>query len=229
MSSEPTAATMQPLPEDPDARAAYLTELVERVRAGDEAAESEVASRYLRPVTAILRGRLRDRPEVDDLAQETFRLLLEKMRRGEVRNPERLPAFVAGLARNLAIHHFRGTSKRRADGGSEEVERLESAPAGEPGPLGRLLAGERARLVRGLLGEMATERDRQLLFRFYIAEDDKEEICRDLELSSLHFNRVLHRARQRYRELYEEMAARHGGPIPSGVGSSTSSPHLVGG
>ena len=67
-----------------------------------------------------------------------------------------------------------------------------------------MLVDEKARLVRRLIGELPTDRDRQVLYRFYIAEDDKAAICQDLELSSLHFNRVLHRARQRYRELYQE-------------------------
>jgi RNA polymerase sigma-70 factor (ECF subfamily) len=66
---------------------------------------------------------------------------------------------------------------------------------------------ERAALVRRVLAEMPSERDRQILFRFYLAEDDKESICLDLGLTSLHFNRVLFRARERYRELYEETAA----------------------
>ena len=52
---------------------------------------------------------------------------------------------------------------------------------------------------------MKSARDRQVLFRFYIAEENKEDICSDLGLSSLHFNRVLFRARERFRELYEQM------------------------
>jgi RNA polymerase sigma-70 factor (ECF subfamily) len=59
-----------------------------------------------------------------------------------------------------------------------------------------------------VIDELPTDRDRQLLFRFYIAEDDKERICADLGLTSLHFNRVLHRARERYKELYESRGKR---------------------
>jgi RNA polymerase sigma-70 factor, ECF subfamily len=59
-------------------------------------------------------------------------------------------------------------------------------------------------MVRRLLQEMS-ERDRQILYRFYIAEEDKDRICADLQLSSLHFNRVLHRARERYRDLYKSL------------------------
>jgi RNA polymerase sigma-70 factor (ECF subfamily) len=58
--------------------------------------------------------------------------------------------------------------------------------------------------VRKVLGELKSERDRQVLFRFYVAEEEKEKICASLGLTSLHFNRVLFRARERFRELYEQ-------------------------
>jgi DNA-directed RNA polymerase specialized sigma24 family protein len=69
------------------------------------------------------------------------------------------------------------------------------------GQLGELLERENAALVRRVLHELGNERDRQILLRFYIAEEDKERLSEDFGLSSLQFNRVLHRARQRYKEL----------------------------
>jgi len=69
--------------------------------------------------------------------------------------------------------------------------------------LDRIAAGEQARRVRQVLEELGTERDREILRRFYLSSEDKEEICKDWGLSSLQFNRVLCRARERYRELYE--------------------------
>jgi len=50
---------------------------------------------------------------------------------------------------------------------------------------------------------MTNERDIQALFRFYLAEHDKKQICADLGLTSAQFNLVIHRARDRYRELYK--------------------------
>ena len=61
-----------------------------------------------------------------------------------------------------------------------------------------------------MIEELGNDRDRQLLFRFYVAEEDKDEIAADLGLSSLQFNRVLYRARQRYKELYLKRATRVG-------------------
>ncbi len=65
---------------------------------------------------------------------------------------------------------------------------------------------ERADLVRQVIQELGTPRDRDILLRFYIAEEDKERISADFGLTSLQFNRVLHRARERYREIYLERA-----------------------
>lgn len=68
--------------------------------------------------------------------------------------------------------------------------------------------------MRRVLAELPSDRDREILFRFYIAEDEKDSICRDLGLTSLHFNRVLFRARERYRELYEETTRGESGKEP---------------
>ena len=58
------------------------------------------------------------------------------------------------------------------------------------------------------MAELGSARDRQAPLRFYLEEEDKERICQDLRLTSLQFNRVLHRARERFRELYERAKAR---------------------
>ena len=184
-----------------DATPGAAPELVRRIRAGDADAESELVARYRRGVTILLRRASRDPSVVDDLYQQTFQIALEKIRRGDLREPERLSGFLCSLARNLVIEHFRRPANR-FPGPVEGA--LPADPA--PGPLESLLRLERASIVRRVLAELPSERDREILFRFYIAEDEKESICRDLGLTSLHFNRVLFRARERYRQLYEETA-----------------------
>lgn len=178
-------------------------ELALSVRAGEPGAEEELYERYRRGIAMILQQMVRSRAAAEDLFQETFRLAVEKLRRGELREPARLPQFLNSLARNLAIHHFRKEGKRRDDEGLEAVaETYQIAP----GQFDRVRRQEKATLALAVLEELRNDRDRELLYRFYIAEDEKEEICRDLGLESLHFNRVLYRARQRYRELYERAA-----------------------
>jgi RNA polymerase sigma-70 factor, ECF subfamily len=175
-------------------------DLVSRIRAGDRQAEAELVERYSRGVMIIIRREVHDTVAVEDLHQEGFRIVLEKIRRGDVREPEKLSGFVCGVARNLVIDHFRRAARQE---NNTEIEEAVSIPHPAPDQLQELLRKEKADLVRQVLKAMSNERDIQALYRFYIADDDKEQICVDLGLTSLHFNRVLHRARERFRELYE--------------------------
>jgi RNA polymerase sigma-70 factor (ECF subfamily) len=106
------------------------------------------------------------------------------------------------MARNLFLGSARRGGRRQKWQGDPEA--ADTAPDPAPGQLARLLAQERAAIVRRVLAELKNDRDREILSRYYIADQDKEDICRDLDLSDLHFNRVLFRARQRYRELFEK-------------------------
>lgn len=185
-----------------DAEAA--AELAWRIQAGDRSAESELVERYSRGLLFQLR-RLAGNPAwSEDLHQEAFRIVLEKLRRGEVAEPEKLGGFLLGVARNLHRDDFR---KRTRRGEGQEGEAFDS-PDPAPGQLAQVLREEEAGLVREVIGELGGDRDRELLLRFYVAEEDKETICADLDLSPLHFNRVLFRARQRLKELLERRGAR---------------------
>jgi RNA polymerase sigma-70 factor, ECF subfamily len=176
-------------------------DLVARIIAGDQQAEEELIERYTRGVTFILQRESRNVP-VEDLRQDTFRIALEKIRNGDVREPERLSGFVASIARNLVIQYFRRPLREES---LEEPTQLRD-PA--PSQLDLLLQKERDKAVRQVIKEIKSERDRQVLLRFYIAEEEKDKICADFGLSSLHFNRVLFRARKRFKELYVQAKSR---------------------
>jgi RNA polymerase sigma-70 factor (ECF subfamily) len=176
-------------------------DLVSRIREGDRQAEAELVERYSLGVMIIIRRVVRDTMAAEDIHQEGFRIVLEKIRRGDVREPEKLSGFVCGVARNLVIDHFRRATRQE---NNAVIDEAVSIPHPAPDQLQELLRKEKADLVRQVLKGMSNERDIQALYRFYIADDDKEQICADLGLTSLHFNRVLHRARERFRELYEQ-------------------------
>jgi RNA polymerase sigma-70 factor (ECF subfamily) len=180
--------------------AEIATDLVRRIAAGDASAEEALVLRYSRGVLYLLR-RLGAPPDLaEDLHQETFRIALERLRRKALDEPAALAGFLRGTARNLIIAERRKTARRRTDMDDEEM-----AQAVHPAPsqLSDVLRDEEAESVRRLIDELATDRDRQVLLRFYVAEEEKERICADLGLDSLHFNRVLFRARQRFKELLE--------------------------
>lgn len=187
--------------------AAVPGDLVRRIQAGDRAAESELVERYGEGLAFLLRRWARDRDAASDLYQETFRLALEKIRRGEVRDPDRLSAFLRSLAKNLSIDYYRRQSRRGDREASIEETGELPLPDPEPGQLGKLLRQEKIGLVRRLLSELSLERDREILIRFYLHEEDKERIREDLGLSRPEFNVVLFRARRRYQALFEKALA----------------------
>jgi len=184
--------------------------LVGRIKAGERQAEVELVERYSRFVKIIIRREVSDTAVADDLYQEIFWTVIEKVRQGSVREPEKLSGFVCGVARNLVMHYFRRSARQEISTESEEAAPL---PLSAPDQLKELLQKEKADFVWQVLKEMPNERDVQMLIRFYIVEEEKEQICADLGMTSLHFNLVLHRARARYKELYERAMRRGGSPL----------------
>jgi RNA polymerase sigma-70 factor (ECF subfamily) len=188
--------------------AAIAADLVRRVQRGEARAEAEMVERYSRGLLFFLRRTTHDATLSEDLHQETFRIALERLRRDGLDDPEKLSGFLLRTARNLFLGHYRKRTRRSE---IQEPEDAPETPTAGPGQLDLLLRQEQTAAVQRLIRELPTDRDRQILLRFYVAEEDKDDICADLGLSSLHFNRVLFRARQRFRDLLESRAA-HGPP-----------------
>jgi RNA polymerase sigma-70 factor, ECF subfamily len=184
-----------------------VADLVRRIQAGEPAAESELVARFSRGLLLMLRRLVQNPALADDLHQETLALVIQKIRRGEVREPEKLTGFLRSTARNLFIADRRKEARYRAlDDGEEEGPRPLADLA--PAPLQRVLAEEEARQVQRLLSELRYDRDRQLLLRFYLSDDSKEQLCADLEIEPERFNKILFHARERLRELWERAEKR---------------------
>lgn len=172
---------------------------MQRIRSGDPDAERALVERFSRGIRAILRTVARDRTVSDDLHQEALRILLERVRAGTIRDPSQLPAFVSSLTRNLATRHYQGARKVAGD----STLRLALLEDDRPDATELVARAEQIRLVRQVVEELSVDRDRDLLSRYYLGQESKERIQADHGLTSLQFNRVLHRARKRFQELWE--------------------------
>ena len=166
-------------------------------------AEEELIQVFGRGVFYVLRRESRTQDVVEDLYQDTFRIAIEKIRKGDLRDPSKAGAFLSSTARFVVIDYFR----KEARHDSSDIDDMDVAVPGKS-QLHNLISQEHAELVRQTIGELQNERDRAILYRFFIAQEDKSVICRDLDLSALHFNRVLHRAKQRYKTLFLEAVSR---------------------
>lgn len=173
-------------------------DLVERIGRGDRAAERQMVARYERGLLYLLKRRTGDVELALDLRQDTFRIAIEKLRTTSLEDPERLAAYLRAIALNLVLAHERKTARRATTSDSDAVE---AAPAAAEGPFDAVSGEQARRAVRLLLAELPVPRDREILTRLYLGDEDRLSICQGLGIDSAHFNRVLFRAKQRFRDL----------------------------
>jgi len=115
-------------------------------------------------------------------------------------------AFAAATARNLALNAARKMLRQQTVVDSELIDELAQNLEMEQGDLSDSDDKQLAQAVADLIDELPTERDRQVIIRFYLDGTDKQQLCRELGLSPKHFDRVLMRARSRLRTIIERRA-----------------------
>lgn len=157
-------------------------------------------------VLSLLRKELRDFALADDLCNETFLIVLERLRQRPLDDPAGLSSFLAQTARNLVIANRRKAMRQRTATGLQAA--LENQPATELDPAVLLQLELRATAVRKLLQEIPQRRDREILVRVYLYDQHPDQVCRELAIDASHYKRVIYRARTRFRTLIEERYGR---------------------
>jgi RNA polymerase sigma-70 factor (ECF subfamily) len=177
-----------------------IPDLASRIESGDRMAESELIKRFGNGLRLILLKRTGSAQLASDLCQDTFVVALRKLRAGELKNSNALAAFVRQIAVNISIEHFR-KEKRFVCQDDEMISRFHS----HKDKNAKSIDDQTVKMaIGGALELLRVERDREILRRFYLDDQDKEKICAELRLSISHFDRVLYRARQRMRELINQ-------------------------
>jgi len=107
-------------------------DLVLRVAQGDAAAEAQIIEHFAPRVRVMMIARLRDPDLARDLAQDALIALVQALRRGQLRETDRLAAFVHGLARNVFNNYIRTRSRRGIEEPiDDDVAGVEPADTGE--------------------------------------------------------------------------------------------------
>ncbi len=173
----------------------------ERIHAGDRSAESELVQKYSRPTQFMLQYRCHDPAQAEDLVQDTMTIVISHLRKSPLENPDALPKYIRQIAMNLFIGEYRKQQRQQT---SPDQAAIEQTVAEQSSGYDVIHQQQVARAVHRMLAELPQQRDRQILRLFYLAEQDKSSICKRLALSAAHFDRVLYRAKQRLRKLYDE-------------------------
>jgi RNA polymerase sigma-70 factor (ECF subfamily) len=156
-----------------------------------QAEESELYRRFAGRVRLYGLRHLRDDAAADDLAQQVLLVTIERLRAGEVRNPDEIGSFILGTSRMLAGSMARKTRRREA------LLALFHAPARYVEPSGGA-AGDIDAMERCLHG--LAERDRRVLLLTFYAEKTSAEIAAELGVTGTVVRVARHRALGRLRD-----------------------------
>jgi RNA polymerase sigma factor (sigma-70 family) len=139
-------------------------------------------------VCAVAYAVLRDRARSEEVAQDAFLLAWQRL---PVMDPKpAMPAWVCGVARNLALN----AARRRKETAMEAREAVVTET-----PLNIVLDRETEDLARAALGALS-QRDREVVTLYYRNDASVAEISGALGLSEAAVKQRLHRGRERLRE-----------------------------
>lgn len=172
---------------------------VDRLRDGDAPTEHHFVAYFDQLLRIKLRSRTLNSDSVEDLRQETYiRVIAAVRREGGVRQPERFGAFVNSICNNVLLEYYRSSAKNHP---------LEDSHLEIPDKVldleGMLVSKQAAQRVREILDEMP-ERDRGLLRAIFLEEKEKDAVCREFGVDRDYLRVLVHRAKDRFRALYEK-------------------------
>lgn len=171
--------------EEPDD--ASLARRIAAARPGTDAEAEGALYRRLAPRVRLYGLRhLRDGPAAADLMQQVMLMMLEKLRAGDVREPDQIASFVFGMCR-MAVLDLRRTGLRRArllEEFSDDV--FPGTVADGPADL------DHAGLQRCL--DRLPERERSVMLLTFYNDQPAKSVAGELGLSEANVRVIRHRA-----------------------------------
>jgi RNA polymerase sigma-70 factor (ECF subfamily) len=179
----------------PSQRHDYI-QLVRRIQDGDPEAEAELYHIFSTGIRFLMIRRLRDSNAVDDELHTSFIITMEAIRKGLLRDPDRLMGFIRTVAmRRVAEYIEQEVFRRnRTVDATDYLLRDQRQAADQV-----LMARQREEIAREVLLEMSAN-DREVLVRFYLEEQAPERICREMHLTGTQYRLLKNRAKARFAE-----------------------------
>ena len=195
---------MRPEPEAGGPELLITGALVQRAKAGDERALSELMARYRPRLERWASGRLplyaRSLLDTSDLVQETLLKAIEGLDRIEVRGPGFFQAYVRQAVLNRIRDQVRWSKRRPVPGGATDGV-PEDVRDAAPSPLESAIGSDLLRRYEAAL-ERLTEEERQLLHLRIELDFDYDEIAAVTERNSRDAARMaIQRALRRLAEM----------------------------
>jgi DNA-directed RNA polymerase specialized sigma24 family protein len=137
---------------------------------------------------------------------DLFVIVVETIRRGELREPERLMGFVRTvLSRQLNLEISSMIHKRQT---AVDLESAGDLTTADPSPEQQAAIHQKVALMKQVLTKMS-DREFEVLNRFYLREQPPERIRMDMGLTETQFNLLKSRAKAKLTEFMQRRLARN--------------------
>lgn len=139
--------------------------------------------------------------DLDDKVHDVFLIVAESIKRGDVREPERLMGYVRTVLRRQVASHIEGIVNSRNNHADLDI----GLPLSDhrPDPERSAIQNQNMDVAMRVLHSLK-KRDREVLIRFYLKEQAPEDICRDLDLTATQFRLIKSRAKTRFVDLAKQ-------------------------
>jgi RNA polymerase sigma factor (sigma-70 family) len=178
-------------------------ELVERIQRGETDGMEELYQLFSRGIRYYLVRQLGPQ-ELEDKIHDTFVVVVQAIKRGELREPERLMGFVRTIVRRQVAAHIDRAVQSRRERAEVDANIQVVDPNGNPEE--SAISRQRRDLIHRVLSQLSG-RDREILTRFYLYEQSQEQICADMDLTDTQFRLLKSRAKARFGELGKKKLA----------------------
>jgi RNA polymerase sigma factor (sigma-70 family) len=178
---------------DPDA--CKISDLVERVQARQPTALEELYALVQKFTFFLMRQLGTD--DLQDKVHDVFLTVTQTIVSGKLRDPERLIPFLTTVTRFYTYNQIeRRISRRRVGHLSDSV----NPPDTRVNLENSTYQQERVKIAHEILGAMP-RRDRDVLKRFYLQEQTKEQICDEMQLTATQFRLLKSKAKSTFSQI----------------------------
>ena len=180
--------------------------LVEQIKAGEDAGMEQLYKLFSRGIRYYLCRQLGPQ-ELEDKVHDTFLIVVNAVKRGDLREPERLMGFVRTVVRRQVAAYIENAVHTRRD--QADLETGVSVADRKENPEQEAILRQKSALMKSALSALS-QRDRDILVRFYLQEQPQEQICREMALTETQFRLLKSRAKAKFGEIGRKKLASSG-------------------
>lgn len=145
--------------------------------------------------------------ELEDKVHDTFLIVVNAIKRGDLREPERLMGFVRTVVRRQVAAYIETAVHTRRE--QADLETGITVADRKQNPEQEAMMKQKTELMKSAL-EALSKRDRDILVRFYLKEQPQEQICREMCLTETQFRLLKSRAKAKFGEIGRKKLASSG-------------------